>query len=158
MTNNIRQMVSSCFECSRVLRSQPANPMSTASPSSHFDFPIQYVGLDLFSFGGKDYLICVDYWSGYPVYQFLRSTTSDSVILVSLPGSICWDGPPPSEATAAPNFRLTTSFSAKHGIRHELLAPYNLKSNGLAEAGVKSAKNILKRCISSGADSDYMLY
>ena len=53
MTNDIRRMVSSCVECLRVLPTQPANPMSTASPSSHFGFPIQHVGLDLFSFGGK---------------------------------------------------------------------------------------------------------
>ena len=59
--------------------SQPANPMSTAPPSSHFGFPMQHVGLDLFSFGGKDYLICVDHWSGYPLYQLLRSTTSEEM-------------------------------------------------------------------------------
>ena len=50
------------------------------------------------------------------------------------------------------------AFCHKHGIRHKLSAPYNPKSNGLAEAGVKSVKNILKKCVSSGADSDFMLY
>ena len=80
MTSDIRQMVSACSECTRVLQSQPANPMNTAPLSSHFGFPMQHVGLDLFSFGGKDYLICVDHWSGYSLYQLLRSTTSKSVI------------------------------------------------------------------------------
>ena len=37
-------------------------------------------------------------------------------------------------------------------------APYNLKSNGLAEAGVKSVKNILLKSASSGFDADIMLY
>ena len=32
------------------------------------------------------------------------------------------------------------------------------KSNGLAEAGVKSVKNILRKSMSSGADADVMLY
>ena len=79
MSNDIRQMLSACTECARVLPSQPANPLSTAPPSSHFGFPMQHVGLDLFSFGGMDYLICVDHWTGYPLYQLLCSTTSDSV-------------------------------------------------------------------------------
>ena len=75
MTNDIQQMVSACTECTRVLPSQPANPMSTAPPSSHFGFPMQHVGLDLFSFGGKDYLICVDHWSGYPLLCFYVGST-----------------------------------------------------------------------------------
>ena len=57
VTNDICQLVSSCPECTLVLQSQPANPMSTSAPSSHFGFPMQHVGLDLFSFDGKEYLI-----------------------------------------------------------------------------------------------------
>ena len=141
MTNGIRQMVSSCVDCTRVLQSQPSNPMSDAPPSSHFGFPMQHVGLDLFSFGGKDNLICVDHWSGYPLYQLLRSLTSETVIrtlstwfnLLGWPSSIRSDG--------GPQFRGDfVSFCQQHGIRHELSAPYNPKSNGLAEAGVKSVK------------------
>ena len=37
-------------------------------------------------------------------------------------------------------------------------APYNPKSNGLAEAGVKSVKNILRKSASSGANAETMLY
>ena len=102
---------------------------------------MQHVGLDLFSFGGKDYLICVDHWSGYPLYQLLRSTTSESVTrclmtcfnLLGWPSSIRSDG--------GPQFRGDFStFCHKHDIRHELSAPYNPKSNGLAEAGVSQLK------------------
>ena len=48
MTNDTKQLVSRCQECTRVLQSQPCNPMSTSAPSSHFGFPMQHVGLDLF--------------------------------------------------------------------------------------------------------------
>ena len=37
-------------------------------------------------------------------------------------------------------------------------APYNPRSNGLAEASVKSVKNILRKSGSSSADADRMLY
>ena len=48
MMNDIKQLVSTCQDCICVLPSQPANPMVTPSPSSHFGFPMQHVGLDLF--------------------------------------------------------------------------------------------------------------
>ena len=48
MSNDIKQVISRCEKCVRVLPSQPFNPMSTPSPSSHFGFPMQHVGLDLF--------------------------------------------------------------------------------------------------------------
>ena len=78
---------------------------------------MQHVGLDLFSFGGKDYQICVDHWSGYPLYQLLRSLTSEAVIralstwfnLLGWPSSIHSDG--------GPQFRGDfVSFCQQHGI------------------------------------------
>ena len=54
--------------------------------------------------------------------------------------------------------KIFKSFCSKHNITHELSAPYNPKSNGLAEAGVKSVKNILRKSQHSGSDPDTMLY
>ena len=48
-------------------------------------------------------------------------------------------------------------FCAKN-IVHELSAPYNPRSNGLAEAGVKTVKNILRKCYASGEDPCLALY
>ena len=39
---------------------------------------------------------------------------------------------------------------------HQVSAPYNPKSNGLAEAGLKSVKNILRKCSTSGSDAEHM--
>ena len=49
-------------------------------------------------------------------------------------------------------------FCTKNNITHELSAPYNPKGNGLAEAAVKSVKNILRKCYESGADPTQTLY
>ena len=97
MTNDIKQLVSAFQDCVHVLQSQPSNPMSTSAPSSHFGFPMLHVVLGLFSFAGKDYLICVDHWRGYPLYQLLRSLTSEAIIkivsawfnMLGWPSSIC---------------------------------------------------------------------
>ena len=63
MINNIKQLISSCNVCVRVQPSQPFNPMVTPPPSSHLGYPTQHVGLDLFTYGNKQHLICVDHWS-----------------------------------------------------------------------------------------------
>ena len=120
---------------------------------------MQHVGLDLFSYGGKQYLICVDHWSGYPLYSLLRSLNTDSIIailsnwfnILGWPSSIRSDG--------EPQFRGPfSSFCNKNNISHELAAPYNPKSNGLAEAAVKSVKNVLRKSSTSNVDPDSMLY
>ena len=127
MINDIKQLVSAYPDCARVLQSQPSNHIITVAPSSHFGFPMQHVGLDLFSFGGKDYLICVDHWSGYPLYKLLRSLTLDAVLkvlstwfsLLGWPSSIRSDG---GSQLFCGDF---IQFYEKHGIPHELSAPNN---------------------------------
>ena len=63
---------------------------------------MQHAGLDLFSYGGKQYLICVDHWSGYPLYSPLRSLSSESIttILATWFNTLGW----PLEATVVLNF------------------------------------------------------
>ena len=147
--NDIKQLVSMCRECLRLLQSQPSNPMTTSPPSSHLGYPMQHVGLDLFSFGGKS---CVDHWSGYPLFQALRFLLADSIIKELISwfnplgwlSSICSDGGP-HFCGDFPKFCL------KFYIRHELSAPYNPKSNGLAETMLRKSYNL-------GSDPDIMLY
>ena len=40
-----------------------------------------------------------------------------------------------------------SSFCDSYGIKHELALPYNPRSNGLSESGVKIVKNMLQKCI-----------
>ena len=159
MTNDIKQMISLCPDCVRVLPSQPANPMVTPSPSTHFGYPMQHVGLDLFTYANKDYLICVDHWSGYPFYQQLCSLSSYAVIKVLTSWFNLFGWPSSTRSDGGPQLGGEFSrFCESHSITHEMSAPYNQKSNGLAEAGVKSVKNILRKSMSSCADADFMLY
>ena len=107
----------------------------------------------------KDFLICVDHWSGYPFYHLLRSLSSDTVIKVLTSWFNLFGWPSSIRSDGGPQFRGEFSrFCSSHGITHEISAPYNPKSNGLAEAGVKSVKNILRKSSSSGIDAEFMLY
>ena len=160
MSNDIKQLVSCCVECTKVFPSLPSNPMTSPSPSTHFGFPMQHVGLDLFSFGSKEFLICcVDHWSGYPFYSHLRSLTTSSVISTLTSWFNLFGWPTSIRSDGEPQFcGEFTRFCEVNSIRHKISAPYNPKSNGLAKAGVKSVKNILRKSMSSGEDADRMLY
>ena len=118
-----------------------------------------HVGLDLFDFAGKKHLICVDKWSGFPLYKRLNSTTTQSIINVletwfntlGWPSNIRSDGGPQFLGP----FR---QWCQKNNIVHELSAPYNPKSNGLAEAAVKNVKLLLSKCSVTKEDPQRALY
>ena len=120
---------------------------------------MQHVWLDLFSFGWKSFLICVDHWSDYRLFHVLRSLSSESIIkgLTSWFNTLGWLSSIHSDG--GPQFCGDfPKLCQKYHICHELSSPYNLKSNSLAEAGVKSVKNILSKSHASDADPDVMLY
>ena len=60
---------------------------------------------------------------------------------------------------SGPQFRGDfVQFCSDNGIKHELSAPYNPRSNGLAESGVKIIKSILIKCLGEGKDFQRALY
>jgi len=78
----------------------------------------------LAKWGGKDFLVCVDHWSGYVMYAQLKSVATNAVLsqlsnwfdILGWPISLRSDG--------GPQFRGPfSSFCEKHGIKHELAAP-----------------------------------
>ena len=82
MTNDIRQYVESCKACFHNLRSQPSNSLITLPPSTFYGAPMAHVGLDSFDFAGQKFLLCVDGWSGYPLYKLLRTTTTKAILSI----------------------------------------------------------------------------
>ena len=80
MYNDVKQLISACGPCTKNAVSLPKNPRSMAPPSAHFGPPMAYIGIDLFDFGGKSHLVCVDRWSGYPLFSQLTSTSTAAVI------------------------------------------------------------------------------
>ena len=97
--------------------------------------------------------------AGYRMLTQLSSLTSRSFVghlrtwfnLLGWPQSIGSDG--------GPQFRgYFVQFCTGNGIKHELSAPYNPRSNGLAELGVKIVKSILIKCLVEGKDVQHALY
>ena len=79
MQNDIRTFIQACKPCYKRLPSQKKNPSVTNPPSKSFGPPMAQVGLDLFNFGGRKHLICVDRWSGFSLYKQLQSQSTKAI-------------------------------------------------------------------------------
>ena len=75
---DITDMVSNCSACLENRKYHQQEPLiADEVPTA----PWHKVGMDLFSFKGRDYLLVVDYFSNYPEVCLLNDTHSSSVIL-----------------------------------------------------------------------------
>ncbi len=79
MSAAVSDVVEKCKLCAAAL---PSKPLAEALPPTTATRPMQAVGLDLFHAGGRDYLVMVDRYSGYPFVQRLSSTTPATVTKV----------------------------------------------------------------------------
>ena len=76
MLNDIKPLMDDCEACASSRPSQPKNPRLTEPPSSSLGPPMSHVGIDMVDFGGSQYIVCVDQWSGSRLYQRMNLTTS----------------------------------------------------------------------------------
>ncbi len=121
---------------------------------------MEALGTDIFHCGGKDWLVVVDRYSGFPIVRQLHSMASSAVIRrldaifweFGLPNRVRSDGGP---QFASSEFR---DFLTALDITHEISSPYNPASNGLAEAGVKQVKHLMIKCSAEGTNYDRVLH
>ena len=154
MNNDINNHIRGCDACrtfapaqqDQVANREPARDMKEMNPMSD-------VGVDLFEYGGHDYLVMVDRYSGFPFVAKLHNTSTNSVCY-QLKQWFAAEGIPRRIRTdGGPQFRaLFQDWCEEAQIIHELAAAYHPESNGLAEAGVKQMKLLLKKCEEEGAD------
>ena len=81
---------------------QKQNPCVTSAPSESFGPHMAQIGLDLFDFAGKKHILCVDKWSGFPLFKCLQTQSTKAVTdileswfnVLGWPSSIHSDGGP----------------------------------------------------------------
>jgi len=142
LSNDIKNIVSSCPACQEYLPSQPDEPLQTTSAK----FPLEHTSADLFSYAGKDYLVWCDRYSGMVWCDRLRSTTTEKVTSTLLSWFFDFGFPVSIRTDGGPQFRGPfDEWCQENGIIHQLSSPYNPQSNGQAEAGVKTAKRLVQK-------------
>ena len=132
-------IIKSCPHCVKE-HSPPKQPLM---PTPLPDYPWQRVGSDLFHLNGNTYLIVVDYFSRFPEVIILSSTTSKSVIM-ALKTIFARHGIPQVVVSDNGPQYSSRQFAKDYTFTHVTSSPNFLQSNGQAERGVKTMKNLLK--------------
>ena len=145
ITNDIRTTVEGCEACQLYRAGQPKETMRS-DPAPTFIF--EEIGADYCEWKGH-HLVITDRLSGWSqVYSQASSPTTQSTIsrfidhfsMVGVPRSLRTDG---GLQFASREF---ATFCQQWGVKHVMSTPHYPQSNGLAEAAVKTVKNLLKKC------------
>ena len=143
LTRDIEDCVRKCATCDKFKNDNHREPMI---PHPVPDGPWKKLGADIFHYGGKDFLVIVDYFSKYPEVTELKQKTAKAVITGlkpilarhGIPDEIIADNNPfgsleMKQFAQSWNFQIRTS------------SPRYPQSNGQAERFVKIIKDILKK-------------
>ncbi|XP_062504855.1 uncharacterized protein LOC134181605 [Corticium candelabrum] len=151
MTGQIRDKIESCEECNKY----PVKQSKETLVSHHVpERPWVKVGVDLFEYRSKHYLVISDYQSNFLEMERLYETTSKSVIKSlkqqfarhGIPEHLFSDNGPQFQSQEFAHFADVWNF------QHNTASPGYPKSNGKAENAVKVAKRILKKSREAGTD------
>ncbi|UYV79930.1 hypothetical protein LAZ67_18001125, partial [Cordylochernes scorpioides] len=144
ISEEIAETVRKCSVCIQEAVSKHEPLIPTNFPTR----PWQKIGMDLFKFENKWYLVVIDYYSRYPEMVQLDRLTA-SVVVRSCKSIFARHGVPETvvsdNGTQFGAAREFANFARQYGFTHVTSSPRFPQSNGMAEAGVKIAKLILKK-------------
>ena len=150
MAAEIKQLAGDCEACQTLATAQQKE---TLMPIESI-LPWEKVGADLFSWSGKDYLLTIDYFSGWWEVDRLNDTTATAVIRVLKAHFGRWGIPSTLISDNGPQFTAAQfqTFLSEWEIQHHTSAPGHPNANGKAESGVKAAKQMMEKCKRSNTD------
>ena len=150
MVGQIKDQVQRCEVCNDFLSRQQKQPLMTYKIP---EIPWSKVGQDLFTEGGENYLVTVDFYSDYFELDLLADTTAESVIKATkchfarhgIADMVTDNGPQYSST-------LFTKFVHEWEFQHITSSPLHSQSNGKSESAVKIAKNLVKKAKGDNKD------
>ena len=151
ISSQIQDAVLTCATCNMYQRKNQKEPLI---PHSIPDRPWSKVGADIFELQQKQYLVIVDYYSGFVELDLLTHTTSKQVInhcksqfsRHGIPDVLISDN---GSQFSSHEFQ---QFIKHYGIDHRTSSPYHLQSNGMAEKAVQTIKRLMKKATHNGND------
>ena len=136
-------LINGCSPCIKEKPSQQIQPIINTNTTTA---PMQVVGLDFFQLAGKDYLLMVDQYSGFPLVCRMPTTTTSALIKEMKQWFNFCGYPEKCISDGGPQFRTEfKEFCEKFNIKHDPSSAYHAQGNGLAESAVKNTKTLLKK-------------
>ena len=141
LNGDVEDLVRKCQTCQELRRNPPtAPPLSWPAPSHAWE----RVHFDYLTISGHVFLIIVDAYSRFPVIKLVPSMSA--AILVKVTRGVFADFGCPKCIVSDNGTQLVSaefrSFLAKNGVKFLNSPPYHPASNGLAERGVRSFKEL----------------
>ena len=151
ITVDIKRAVESCAVCASHQAAQQKEPLKSYPPPAR---PWEVLGVDIFTIADMDYLITVDYLTGWFEVDRLPSKATSHIIYClkqhfarhGLPLQVVSDNSP----FASREFRL---FAQRYEFEHTTSSPRYSQSNGRVEAAVKTAKRIMIKASETNTDA-----
>ena len=151
MSSEVKDYVQQCDVCRSTDSMQQKEPLQPHDVPSR---PWAKVAVDLFHLNGQQYLLIVDYFSGFWEVQPLKSTLSSDVIKkikmhfarYGIPDVVVSDNGPQFADQEFQRFSKTWQFQLN------TTSPRYPKSNGKAENAVRAGKQLLKKAKKDEAD------
>ena len=155
---DVADTVTACTQCRHRLPSHAREPMwrEDDKPTRVFES----VSADYFHAGGHTYLVYVDRLSGWPYVTVCPRTASADHLTRQLRMLFAQTGVPSVlRSDGGPQFASSTlrRFLQRWDVRHEMSSPHYPRSNGHAEACVKTVKKlVLAASVSGRLDDDQL--
>ncbi|XP_055915739.1 uncharacterized protein K02A2.6-like [Eupeodes corollae] len=152
LNSDIKNIVDNCEICLKYRVSNVKEPLM-----SHEIFPLPWhkIGIDLFEFQKKVYMLVVDYYSKYIEIALLNSGFASKKLILELKSILARHGIPKIVVSDnGPPFSSTefNHFCKSWNIEHVTSSPYTPRSNGLAERSIQTIKRLLKKTLESNSD------
>ena len=149
MDEEIEREIKLCTVCQNVSSSPPSAPLI---PWKWATRPLQRIHIDFCQKGSDYFLVVVDSHSKWIEVQHMTTITAGNTInelrLIfaqhGLPEEVVSDNGPQLVSTEF------AEFMNKNGIKHTLVPPYHLQSNGAAERSVRVVKEALVKQVLEG--------
>ena len=149
----IEEAVQQYETCTQFQAPNAAAPLTPMPTPSH---PWQMCATDIFTLEGNDHLICGNFYSKMILICHLPASQSNTVTVALLLKEMFSEHRIPKvlHSNNGPQYASAqfSEFCTSWCITHETSSPYYPKSNGFAEACVKSMKHALQCAKYSGAD------
>ena len=145
MRNDIQRACEECSVCAQYAAKHQTEPMrSQPTP----ELPWQFVSQDLFKYGTTSYLVTVDHYSDFFEMDALPDTLTSTVVNATKKHFARYGSPMCCLTDNGPQFvsHEYDKFAKDWCFKHVTSSPYHSQGNGRAEAAVKSAKSLLKKC------------
>lgn len=150
ISKDITDFINSCSICQQHSFNHQKEPLR---PHPTPEKPWERIGVDIFHFYGVDYLMTVDYLSGFFEIDRLPSKRTSDIISCLRPHLARHGIPLILVSDCSPfNSSEFKRFSEKYDFQHITSSPRYPQSNGKVECAIKTAKRIMTKATEDNSD------